>query len=345
MELRLRSKASLLKPAQLFHSKKAIHLLIVKPLSWRKHLRKKRRQKMRTDKSYKGVWTALVTPFLEDLSIDYTTWDKLILAQKNAGVTGLVISGSTGEGATLTTTEKLSLMKRAKALVGHDLYLMGGIGGSDTAQCIELAKLYEDAGADCLLVVTPPYNKPSLAGLKIHFQSIGEKVRIPLCLYHVPGRTGQRLDAYSLSELCKIPSIKMVKEASGDLSLFSEALLSSNVLYFSGDDLTYLGSLAYGAAGSISVISNLFPKEWVALTEAFSNKNFEKMQSLNRVLFPLNKNMYIEGNPTPLKACMEMIRLCKGYVRPPLAPVTDENRQKLEALLQSYKKQTHGFEL
>ncbi len=293
----------------------------------------------------KGVWTALATPFTQDFSIDFAAWDKLLTLQQEAHVRGIVVSGSTGEGSTLTVTEKLSLMKRAKALVGKKLQLMGGVGGSDTAQCVELAKLYEDAGADSLLVVTPPYNKPSLEGLKLHFSSIANKVNIPICLYHVPGRTGQKLNAHALSELTKIPSIKMVKEASGDLSLFAEALFYSEADYFSGDDLTYLGSLAYGGLGSISVLSNIFPKEWVALSEAYWAHDFQKVRSLHNALLVLNKNLYCEGNPTPLKALMEKMGLCKGYLRAPLAPVTDENRMHLHSILEKTQKELSGITL
>lgn len=300
---------------------------------------------MKAQLSNKGVWTALVTPFKEDFSVDYEAWDKLLLLQKEAGITGIVVSGSTGEGLTLSVTEKLSLTKRARALLGKDMRIMGSIGGSDTAQSLELAKLYEDAGADSLLVVTPPYSKPSLAGLKIHFSSIASKVKIPICLYHVPGRTAQRLDASMLIELCKIPSITMVKEASGDLSLYSEALLDSEAEYLSGDDLTYLGSLAYGGSGVISVISNIFPKEWVSMTKAYWSGETEKVLKLHRILFPLNKNLYCESNPTPLKASMEIKGLCKGYVRAPLAPVTSENRTNLENILQKVENQLRGLNL
>jgi 4-hydroxy-tetrahydrodipicolinate synthase len=300
---------------------------------------------MEANSKIRGVWTALVTPFTEEGAIDYAAWDRLVLLQKEAGITGIVVSGSTGEGSTLSVAEKLSLMKRAKAVLGKSLEVMGGIGGSDTAQCVELGRLYEDAGADSLLVVTPPYNKPSLAGLKLHFSSIANKVKIPICLYHVPGRTGQRLNSDSLSELCKIPSVTMVKEASGDVTLFAEAAMNSDAAYFSGDDLSFIGSLAYGGVGVISVISNIFPREWVALTEAYWNCDFKKVQALNKTFFPLNKNLYCEGNPTPLKAVMEELNLCKGYVRAPLAPVTSENRAMLRGLVQKTMQQLNGSKL
>ena len=127
------------------------------------------------NKSLEGVWTAIATPFHENGAIDFAAWEKLLLLQKEARVTGITVAGTTGEGPTLSVSEKLSLVKKTKALVGNELRVMGGVGGNDTAQCVELAKLLEDAGADSLLVVTPPYNKPSLAGLKIHFEKIAEK--------------------------------------------------------------------------------------------------------------------------------------------------------------------------
>lgn len=284
-----------------------------------------------------GVWTALVTPFLEDLSIDDKSWDKLVLLQKDAKVSGLVIAGSTGEGATLSTTEKLSLVKRTRALVGNELPLMASIGGNDTKQCVELAKLYEDAGADYLLVVTPPYNKPSYEGLKIHFESIASKVSIPLCLYHVPGRTAQRLGSECIAKLCEHPAIQMVKEASGDVAFFSEALFSSKAAFYSGDDPTYLASLAYGASGSISVISNAFPKEWVLLTQLFLKGEIQKARDLYKALFEMNQALYCEGNPTPLKELLSQMGFCESYVRPPLAFVTSESREKIGKALESAK--------
>ncbi len=288
---------------------------------------------MQNSQKIDGVWTAIATPFHNDGAIDYAAWERLLTLQKEAEIKGLVVSGSTGEGPTLTVTEKLSLVKRARAFLGKDLRIMGGISSSDTAHSMELAQLYEEAGADSLLVVTPPYNKPNLAGLKLHFSSIGAKVSIPICLYHVPGRTAHKLDAALLGELCKLGSVQMVKEASGDLALFAEAVLNSDASYLSGDDTTYLGSLVYGGKGVISVISNLFPKEWVAITNAYWKGDTRQMQVLHRILSPLNKHLYCESNPIPLKGALELLGFCGGYLRAPLAPLSVANRSLLKKML------------
>lgn len=140
---------------------------------------------------------------------------------------------------------------------------MAGSGGNNTQQSIELSKLCADAGADSLLIVTPPYNKPSKAGLIRHFELIAQSVTLPLCLYHVPGRTGQLLNAEMISDITQVKGVSAVKEASGDIALFTRAAMSSNAAFLSGDDPTYLASLASGGVGVISVISNIFPKLWL----------------------------------------------------------------------------------
>ncbi len=292
---------------------------------------------------FEGVWTAIVSPFTHDGSLDFNAWESLLSIQKEGGVRGVVVSGTTGEGPTLSVSEKLALTKKAKAISGKDLLIMSGIGGSDTAQCVELAKLYEDAGADCLLVVTPPYNKPSLAGLQIHFSKIAEKVKIPICLYHVPGRTNLRLDAQMLKSLCAIPKVELVKEASGDLALFSEALHESDALYLTGDDPTYLPSLSVGGKGVISVISNIFPREFVALTEAFWRGNHTHALTLHNILFPMIKALFCESNPTPLKTALAELKLCNSFVRPPLAPVSSENRSMICETLKKVQQKLKGL--
>lgn len=285
------------------------------------------------------VWTALATPFKADGSIDLAAWEKMLATQVEGDVSGVVIAGSTGEGPTLSAQEKLSLVKKTKALLGESLSIMASAGGSQTAQSVELAKLCEEAGADSLLVVTPPYNKPSLAGLKIHFSEIAASVKIPVCLYHVPGRTGQRLSAEQLAELCKIPNVTMVKEASADLCLFSEAAMKSDAKYLSGDDFTYLPSLTVGGKGVISVISNLFPKAVVRLGELFLGDDFEKALKLHRILFPMNQVLFCESNPAPLKAALHAWGICDEVLRPPLARVTDASRASIIGTLRQVREQ------
>ncbi|MBI2603905.1 MAG: 4-hydroxy-tetrahydrodipicolinate synthase [Deltaproteobacteria bacterium] len=280
------------------------------------------------------VWTALATPFRNDASIDLAAWEKLLAMQVKGKVTGVVIAGSTGEGSTLSAQEKLSLVKKTKAILGNSLSIMASVGTSQTTQSVELARLCEEAGADSLLVVTPPYNKPSQAGLKLHFSQIAGSVKIPVCLYHVPGRTGQKLSAEQLAELCKIPNVTMVKEASADLCLFSEAAMLSDETYLSGDDFTYLPSLSVGGRGVISVISNLFPEALVRLGKLFVEGNHAEALALHRLLFPMNQVLYCESNPGPLKAALHALGICDDYLRPPLARVTESSRGKIVKTLE-----------
>ncbi|MCX6128760.1 MAG: 4-hydroxy-tetrahydrodipicolinate synthase, partial [Proteobacteria bacterium] len=244
-----------------------------------------------------GVYTAIITPFTKDGQIDWTAFDKLLQRQAQAEVDGVVITGTTGESATLAVDEKISLYRRARAFLPSNLKLMAGTGGNCTRQSIELSKLAQDAGADSLLIVTPPYNKPSLEGLKAHYQAIGQAVRIPLCLYHVPSRTGQKLQAEELASLCSLPEVTAVKEASAELPLFAKALLLSQADYLSGDDFTYLPSLAVGGQGIISVGTNIFPKAFVQMTRRYRQGDNAGALQIHQILLPFIEHLFMESNP------------------------------------------------
>ncbi len=286
-----------------------------------------------------GVWTALATPFRDDLEIDWDAFDKLLGAQEKAGVSGVVISGTTGESPTLSVQEKLSLIRRARATLGPAVRVMAGTGDNNTRQSIELSRLAEDAGADSLLVVTPPYNKPSLAGLVNHYQLIAAAVTVPLCVYHVPGRTAQFLSVDQLAAICQVKGVGSVKEASADVAYFSRALMKAKLPFLSGDDPTYLGSLAVGGSGIISVVSNVFPGEMVALTEAFFRGDLKKARAWHEALLPAIDVLFCEVNPCPAKAALAQMGLCKNTVRAPLAPVTSENYKIIESTLAAARAQ------
>lgn len=286
---------------------------------------------------FSGVWTAIATPFLENGSIDWTSFEKHLAQQAAAGITGIVISGTTGESPTLTVQEKISLVRKARAILPASVRVMAGSGGNNTAQSIELSKLCIDAGADSLLIVTPPYNKPSLAGLKLHFQMIADAVNVPLCLYHVPGRTGQSLSAQSIANLTTINRVSAVKEASGDLALYGRLVCQSKADILSGDDPTYLASLSVGGQGVISVVSNIFPAAMVQLTIAFKSQKNETALAIHKILLPSIDILFCESNPGPLKAAMNILGLGKNILRPPLAPVTDENFRLIKSTIEKAK--------
>ena len=290
-------------------------------------------------KNFDGVWTAIATPFIHGGAIDWASFEKHLEQQAAGGVTGVVISGTTGESPTLTVQEKISLVRKARAILPPKVRIMAGSGGNNTSQSMELSKLCVDAGADSLLIVTPPYNKPSMAGLKLHFQMISDAVQVPLCLYHVPGRTGQNLSASALATITTIPRVTGVKEASGDIALYSRLVNLSDASILSGDDPTYLASLAVGGKGVISVISNIFPAAMVEMTTAFKSHHHEKALAIHKILLPAIDVLFCESNPGPLKAALDIFGLGKNILRAPLAPVVDENYDLIRDTLLNAKSQ------
>lgn len=279
---------------------------------------------------FKGVWTALATPFRTDLEIDWDAFEKLLKSQEAAGVEGIVISGTTGESPTLTVQEKLSLIRKARATLGPNVRIMAGTGDNNTQQSIELSRLAQDAGADSLLVVTPPYNKPSTAGLINHYKLIASAVKIPVCLYHVPGRTAHFLTVDALGSICQAANIKSVKEASADVAFFSRGVMKTGIPFLSGDDPTYLASLAVGGRGVISVVSNVFPKAMVDMTKAFESGDLKRARALHEALLPAIDVLFCEVNPCPLKAALHVLGMTKNTLRPPLAEVTEASYRKIQ---------------
>ena len=288
---------------------------------------------------FSGVWTAVVTPFNADLSLDLKTFEKLLEFQAAGKIAGVVVSGTTGESPTLTVQEKMTLIRKARAILPLSIRVMAGSGGSDTRQSAELSKLAVDSGADSLLIVTPPYNKPSTAGLVRHFEFIASYVpKTPICLYHVPGRTAHFLSVDTLAKLCELPQILGVKEATGDIGFFSRAKiktdsLEKNVSFLSGDDPTYLASLAVKASGVISVISNIFPKAMVRMTDKFLTGDHAGAYQIHEILLEAIDIVFCEANPGPIKAALSFEGLCPNLVRMPLAEVTEKNLARIREVI------------
>lgn len=290
------------------------------------------------------VWTALVTPFNEDGQIDWASFEKLVEKQVSAGVTGLALSGTTGEAPALGMSEKISLVKRAKELCGDQLKLMVGTGSNNTEASVELSCRVCEAGADSLLVVTPPYNKPSLSGLVKHFDCIARASEAPICLYHVPGRTAHHLSSQEMKAITEVEGVNSIKEASADLALFSRVIQDCpGVQVLTGDDPTYLASLAVGGQGAVSVLTNAFPKAFVALSKAFHSGDMKKAQFLHKAFFPMMEANFCETNPGPLKAVLSLLGLCQNTVRLPLAPVSQESMTFLKKTLEELQVTLEGL--
>jgi 4-hydroxy-tetrahydrodipicolinate synthase len=252
---------------------------------------------------FSGVWTAIATPFLENGSIDWPAFEKHLAQQASGGVNGIVISGTTGESPTLTVQEKISLVRKARALLPGTIRIMAGSGGNNTAQSVELSKLCVDAGADSLLIVTPPYNKPSPAGLKLHFQTIADAVDVPLCLYHVPGRTGQSLSAGIIASLTSINRVLAVKEASGDLALYGRVVCQSKADVLSGDDPTYLASLAVGGQGVIKY----FPRRHGAINNGLQKSEKRPRPNHSQNSVAVDRCVILRVKSWAVKGCAKYI--------------------------------------
>ncbi len=276
-----------------------------------------------------GVWTALASPFKSSGAVDWEAFDRLLTHQIEGEVNGVVISGTTGESPTLTAQEKLAMIRKARVKLPSNIRVMAGTGDSNTNQSVELSRLAQDAGADSLLVVTPPYNKPSTAGLILHYKSIVDSVEIPVCLYHVPSRTAHWLSLDALKTICVSTGISAIKEASGDMGYFSRAHNSIQTPLLSGDDPTFLASLAVGGKGIISVASNIFPKALVELFNAANRGNFEHARKIHNLLLPVFDVLFCEVNPCPVKAALKILGLAENYLRLPLAPVAEDSFTKI----------------
>lgn len=281
-----------------------------------------------------GIYTAIVTPFDSSREIDWPAFDKLLHYQSRAKVSGIVVCGTTGESPTVTVQEELALIRKAKAELPSNIKVMAGVGGSNTDQSVELAKLVKDAGADSLLVVTPPYSKPTLKGLKAHYSAIAEATKHPICLYHVPARTGQFLSRHDFSALLECEQIVSVKEASSDLVLMGDLVANHpETNFLSGDDLTFLGALAYGSQGLVSVASNLAPQAIVKMHDLFKAGDQLGALVLQQALAPLFAIMFIESNPAPLKYCLARLGLIKESFRLPMVAVESASRDLLDQCL------------
>jgi 4-hydroxy-tetrahydrodipicolinate synthase len=288
---------------------------------------------------WKGVYTAVVTPFQQNGEIDWNAYRALLKAQHAGGVAGVIPCGTTGESPTLSADEKKKLITfTLQELKGTGLKVIPGTGTNNTAESIEFSAWASDQGADAVLVVTPYYNKPSQLGLFQHFNAIADRVKCDVILYNVPGRTSVSLTADTIVRLAKHPRITAIKEASGNLAFDSEIRDALNqagahLALLSGDDPTFLPFLGLGGVGCISVASNLIPRQMVELQQAFEKGDQARAQELHERYAPLFKDLFIEANPVPVKFALSQIGPCGKTVRLPLAELTGESIEKLTASL------------
>lgn len=282
---------------------------------------------------FTGACTALVTPFL-DGKVNYPMLEQLIKHQMDAGINAVVLSGTTGESATLTDGEKLEMIRRAKAYTGKDCLIIAGTGSNSTAHAAKLSFQAEEAGADALLIVSPYYNKATPEGLYAHYLTISKTVSLPIIAYNVPGRTGVDMPVSVYERLNEIPNIVGVKEASSDITKITRICRSCDDLtVWSGNDDHTVAAIALGAKGVISVLSNVLPMQTQAMALAALDGDFDTAAALQQDMQPLVDLLFAEVNPIPVKAAMKYMGFDCGECRLPLTELSEENQAKLKTYL------------
>ena len=283
---------------------------------------------------FTGAATALVTPFLGD-SINYPMLEQLLRRQIDAGIEAVVIAGTTGESATLSDGEKLELFRRAKDYVGNRCKIIAGTGSNSTRHTMELSMAAEQTGVDGLLLVSPYYNKATPEGLYAHYLAVAHSVSLSVILYNVPTRTGVDIPVSVYRRLSRIPNIAGAKESAPDITKYTKILAQcgSSMAIWAGNDDMATPVIALGGKGVISVLSNILPTETQALARAALDGDFDTAAALQIRLQPLVEALFTEVNPIPVKQAMQFIGYDCGGCRLPLTPLSDENREKLRALL------------
>ena len=290
-------------------------------------------------KMFHGTFTALVTPFRNG-GVDVSAFEKLIETQIAGGITGIVAIGTTGESPTLSHKEREQLIRLAVATANKRCLVLAGTGSNATDHAVVDTKLAEKLGVDGALLVAPYYNKPSQEGLFRHFKSIAAVTSLPIMLYNIPGRCGVDIMPETVVRLAKeCRNIVSIKEASGSVERVSDLRrrLPESFTVLSGDDSLTLPFMAVGAAGVVSVASNLFPSQVCGLVRACESGDFKSATQLHRKLLPLFKDLFIEPNPVPVKTALGWRGVMSGEVRLPLCEMIEVNQARLRKTLEQFE--------
>ena len=287
---------------------------------------------------FKGAGVAIITPFTED-GVNFAELSRIIEDQIKGGTDAIVITGTSGESATMTDEEHRAAIKCAVDTVKGRIPVIAGTGSNETSYAIELSKYAEEVGADAVLVVTPYYNKASQSGLVQHFSAIADAVDIPVILYNVPSRTGVGCTAQTYQALAKHPNIAGVKEASDDFDLIQDTLnlCPPDFTVWSGNDGSTAAIMALGGKGVISVAANVVPREMHELTQLCLENRFLEAGTLQLKLHELIRALFCEVNPIPVKAAMELLGLCSGELRLPLCRISERHLEQLSHALEPFR--------
>jgi len=283
----------------------------------------------------KGVFTALVTPMKGQGEVDFEALERILDEQIKGGVAGVVPVGTTGESPSLTSEEKIKIFELCvRKCKGTGVKVIAGTGTNVTETTIEATQKAKKAGVDAALVVVPYYNKPNQTGMFEHFKAVADKGGLPVVLYNIPGRCGVQLTAETVAKLRKTcPNIVAIKESTGSLDMSTEIASLCDIQILSGDDSLTLPIMSIGGTGVISVLSNFAPERVRAIVDPALKGDFATAAKAHKENFKLVKHLFIEPNPQPCKAAMEMLGLCSNVLRLPMVPVADDTRAKLTAVM------------
>lgn len=293
-----------------------------------------------------GLYTALVTPFDAQGHVNEKSLVTLLHYQMMAGVDGIALCGSTGEGNILEDAERDFIIKIAVRELKGKIPLMVCCGSPSTKRVVELVKKAEALGADSILAVTPFYTKPTQEGIFLHFQEIVQATPLPICVYNIASRTGQNIETHTLHRLAAFPTIVSVKEASGSVSQVQDVIEKiahkrPDFSVLSGDDMLALPLITLGAHGLVSVISNLLPKTTKRLIDQARKSNIAEARALHYAMHPICAGCYVESNPIPLKRMLHYAGFDVGAFRLPLCMPTKANE---EHILKAYQSCSHLIE-
>ncbi|MBR4086354.1 MAG: 4-hydroxy-tetrahydrodipicolinate synthase [Clostridia bacterium] len=284
-------------------------------------------------KLFTGAATALITPFKSDGSIDFDGLEELIEIQIKNGIQAIVVAGTTGEASTLSFEEYSLLIAKSSFYINHRVPLIAGSGSNNTDVAIKRSLEAQKRGADGLLIVTPYYNKTTQDGMVRHYWTIADRVKLPIIMYNVPSRTGIKIEPHTMKKITERSNVVAIKEASGDISGLADIRsFCPDLAVYCGNDDQIVPFLSLGSCGTISVISNILPKEIQNIHKLFSEKQTETAAKEQLRLLPLIRALFSEINPIPIKGIMNDLGLPAGSPRLPLIPSSDDciNRIKNE---------------
>ncbi|AAZ68304.1 4-hydroxy-tetrahydrodipicolinate synthase [Ehrlichia canis] len=283
-----------------------------------------------------GIFTALITPFKNDFSIDEDTFSKLIEHQISNNIHGLVPCGTTGEYSTLSFEEYCRVIELCVKVTNKRVPIIAGSGSNCTQETIKRTLYVQSLNVDAALVVVPYYNRPSDEGIFQHFKAVHDATDVPIIIYNIPQRTAIDPNDVLLARILSLPRIIGIKDATGDVSrpLNLKLLIDKEFALFTGNDATSLGFYAQGGGtGCISAVSNVIPKIYSDMHNAFFAHNIKEAMDANASIFKLSKVLFCQSNPSPTKYAMSLIKGISPTVRLPLVELTQENKLKVENML------------